>query len=103
MEIQGHEVEFADTLPAGTWWGLFPKLAQIEPGDKLIEKLEWDTVRTLLAGTVTAWDLDADPSTPEAYDSLDFMFAQALCAEVYAHVIGLFLDAQPGTQAKKST
>ena len=88
-EIAGHAVEFTDRLPARQWWSLYPVLAGIKAGDRLLEKIGWDTAVQLCQAVVTSWEFDGDPGEAASYEALAFPVMTELVGEAYAHAIGL--------------
>jgi len=78
---------FADRLPARQWWTLYPVLAGIKAGDKLLERLGWDTAVQLCQSVIVSWDFDGDPADAASYEELDFPVMAALVGEAYAHGI----------------
>jgi len=88
-EINGKAVVLADRLPARQWWTLYPKVLEIKAGDKLLDKLGWDTSVEMCRSLVTSWEFEGDPKDAAAYEGLDFVDMVALVTEVFNHAIGL--------------
>jgi hypothetical protein len=68
--VAGKQVTYRKKLPAGTWWGILPKLALLEQGNAL-EVLDWDTVVGIVKGTVASWEFDGSPGDAEDIAALD--------------------------------
>jgi len=88
-EINGKSVVFADRLPARQWWALWQKITEIKSGDKLLERLDWDTCVQLCQSVIVSWEFDGDPGDAASYEALHFPAMVELVTEAYAHAIGL--------------
>jgi hypothetical protein len=88
-EIAGHAVEFGDRLPARQWWELYPKVAEVQAGDRLLEKLGWDVSVAICQSVITSWEFDGDPADPAAYEALNFMDMLELVQLAFNHAVTL--------------
>lgn len=75
--INGKEVEFREKLPAGRWWGILPRLVNLDKEANILEQLDWDAVVGIIRGTVKAWEFGGDPDSPEDIAELD-MFSELI-------------------------
>ena len=86
-EIAGKSVTFRKKLPAAQWWPLLPKLASLGEGNPL-EVLDWETVVSIIQGTVESWEFDGAPSDPAAIGALDAFQELMPLVQAVAAMIG---------------